>query len=187
MKATMKKIKKIQQGDLLYHPVHGLCRVADVTQDDASGKDETYYALVPKLRTHMKIRFVISSSDLATSGFHMLVSPKEANKIMDYFKAGELEKTPIEGRDPAVASYATVTETWALARELLASCCEKWESRDQRRRQRVERSAKGLVEELAYVFGESKEETAHKLKKNLGQGTKINPAVLAALEVAMKD
>lgn len=177
----MKK-KKINQGDLLYHAVHGLCRVADVEEGDTAG--ETYYALVPKLRKTLSVRYVMSSADIENSGFHKLISVKEANKILEYFKAGVPEAN---AKDRVPGTFAVETQTWALAKEILLGCHEEWQSKDQRRRQKMERSARGLVEELAFVLGESKEEVAAKVKKNLGSSSKLHAAIAVALDLAAKD
>lgn len=184
-KASVKK-KKLQQGDLLYHAVHGLCRIQDVTE--GSNKGEVYYSLVPRDRTLMKVRFLLSSTDLEKSGFHGLVSLKEANEILEFLKARDGQRPDeTESAEKVQISFAEDTTTWALARDIAASCREKWESRDQRKRQRIERSAKGLIEELSFVFHESKAETADRVKKQLGRRSSLNPAVLAALDTAAKD
>ena len=49
--------EKIVEGDLLYHPVHGLCRVKEIIKQNRS--NSLYYSVVPKLTTQMKVRFVI--------------------------------------------------------------------------------------------------------------------------------
>ena len=77
----MKK-EKIANGDLLYHPIHGLCRVERVTRPSSPGQGDLSYSLVPKIAAKMKSRFVISAVDLEISGFHGLVTPREANKIL---------------------------------------------------------------------------------------------------------
>jgi len=42
--------EKIVQGDLLYHSVHGLCRVNEVIKQNPANKDVSY-SIVPKLPT----------------------------------------------------------------------------------------------------------------------------------------
>ena len=61
-------------GDLLYHSVHGICRINEVVKESK----EVSYALVPKTPNKMKLRFVIGAKDLQISGFHAPVSSKEA-------------------------------------------------------------------------------------------------------------
>ena len=161
---------EIVQGDLLYHSVHGLCRVREIIKE----KKILYYSLVPKTTSHMKVRFVIAISDIETSGFHLLVSLKEANEILDYFKAGDL--TEVQDK-----------QTWALAKAILSFSRDKSEVKDQRKRQALERSANGLVRELALVLEVSVEEAAARVRKSLGRASKINPLVLDALSHAIDD
>lgn len=174
-KSPMKK-EKIVNGDLLFHPVHGLCRVERVTQPGPS------YSLVPKIATKMKSRFVISAADMEVSGFHNLVSPKEANKILHYLKAGNGKDRP--GSDTTTSPQV---HAWDLAHGLLTFAHDKFEAKDQRKRQALERSAKGLVGELACVFKLTLKKTADRIQKNLGRGPRINPSVLSALTLAGED
>ena len=51
----------------------------------------------------------------------------------------------------------------------------------------LERSAKGLVGELAFVFKSTLKEAATKVQKSLGNTSKINPLVLVALAHASED
>lgn len=174
----MKK-EKIANGDLLYHPIHGLCRVERVTRSVPQGMS---YSLVPKVATKMKARFVISAEDLAVSGFHKLVSPKEAHKILSYLKSGASKKHPETGTSPHLQDQA-----WGLARALQTFAYDKFEAKDQRKRQALERSAKGLVGELSYVFKLTLKKTAARILKNLGPTSRINPSVLSALALAGED
>lgn len=176
----MKKTK-IANGDLLYHSTHGLCRVERVTRPSASGQGGLSYSLVPKIAAKMKSRFVIAASDLAVSGFHDLVSPKEAHKILNYLKTGN-GKNNIESE----SSLPQEDPAWGLARALQTFAHDKFEAKDQRKRQALERSVRGLVGELSCVFKTSLKKTADKIQKSLGRAH-INPSVLSALTLAGED
>ncbi|OGX11987.1 MAG: hypothetical protein A2351_07730 [Omnitrophica bacterium RIFOXYB12_FULL_50_7] len=180
-KRLMKK-EKISNGDLLYHPIHGLCRVERVTPPSLYDRGGPSYSLVPKIATRMKSRFVISAADLEVSGFHGLVTPKEANKILHYLKAGNGKGHP--GTD---SSSNPQDQTWDLARALQTFAYDKFEAKDQRKRQALERSAKGLVGELSCVFKITLKKTADRVLKNLGHASRINPSVLSALALAGED
>jgi hypothetical protein len=180
-KRLMKK-EKIVNGDLLYHSVHGLCRVERITQPSSSGQGDLSYSLVPKIVARMKSRFVISAKDLEISGFHCLVSPREANKILLYLKAGNGKSHA--GTDP---SSNLQEQAWGLARALQTFAYDKFEAKDQRKRQALERSAKGLVGELSCVFKITLKKTADRVLKNLGRTSRINPSVLSALALAGED
>jgi len=177
----MKK-NKLVNGDLLYHSIHGLCRVERVTRLSQPGQKGLSYSLVPKVATRMKARYVISDTDLEISGFHSLVSPKEANKILSYLKAGNSKNLPEMAASPNLQEQA-----WGLARALQTFAYDKFEAKDQRKRQALERSAKGLVGELSCVFKLTLKKTADRVLKNLGHASRINPSVLSALTLAGED
>ena len=175
----MKKAK-IASGSLLYHPVHGLCRVERVTPASSSGQGGPSYSLVPKVVAKMKSRFVISEADLEVSGFHGLVSPQEANKILLFLK-----KSPVKKRSDAEAAPSSPRDqAWGLAQAIVSFAHEKFEAKDQRKRQALEHSAKGLVGELSCVYKFSLKKTADRIIKSLGRPSQINPSVVSALALA---
>ena len=78
---TMKNTKWIR-GEFLFHSVHGLCRVDRITETERGGKRVPCYSLVPKVMNRMKVRFVVAAPDMEASGFHRVVSAREAKKIL---------------------------------------------------------------------------------------------------------
>jgi len=170
----MKK-EKIKNGDLLYHPVHGLCRVERVLPPSSPGTGPSY-SLVPKIAAKMKSRFVIAATDLEVSGFHNLISRQEANKILLYLSKKRAEAAP-----------GFQAQAWTLAQTILTFAHEKFEAKDQRKRQALERSAKGLVGELSCVLNLTLQKTAERLQKSLGRPPQVNPSVLSALALAGED
>ena len=168
--------EKITEGDLLYHAVHGLCRMDKVIKQNHSGKKGLCYSLVPKVTNKMKMRFVIDVEDIEASGFHTLVSLKEANRILDYLRAGD-----------GAANPPVPNETWNLAQAILSFSHDKIEAKDQRKRQMLARSVKGLLGELAFVLKITLKETAARIQKCLGSTAKISPLVVAALTNAVED
>ena len=167
--------KGILQGDLLYHAMHGLCRVDGIVRESQSGREVLTYSLVPKTPNRMKVRFVVPAVDIEASGFHALVSLKGANEILEYLRAGDLGAAREED------------QTWKLAKAVLSSSQDSPEVKDVRKRQTLERSAKGLVRELAFVLKMTLKETAASVQKSLGNASKISPMVLAALAHAGED
>ena len=176
--------EKIVRGDLMFHSAHGVCRVNDLIKEDCSGKEVLSYSLVPKMATRMKVRFVIADSDLEISGFHHLVSIKEANEILEYLKAGDV--TTAQSADKLEIDDRSIQENhpWSLAKGILSSSYQELNVRDQRKRQVLSRAAKGLVEELAFVFKITFKEAAVKIRKCLAGISRVNPLVLSALEQA---
>ena len=173
---------KIASGSLLYHPVHGLCRVERVTPQGSSGQGGPSYSLVPKVVAKMKSRFVISEADLEISGFHGLVTPREANKILLSMK-----KVPSKKHPEAEAAPSPRDQAWGLAQAIVSFAHEKFEAKDQRKRQALEHSAKGLVGELSCVYKFSLKKTADRIIKSLGRLSQINPSVVSALALAGED
>lgn len=172
---------KVSQGDPLYHAVHGLCRVDGVFKENRSGKETLCYSLVPKVANRMKERFIITSTDLQESGFHILISLKEANGILAYLQSGKRESKG--SAEPNGAE----NQVWDLAKDILSFARETLEIKDHKKRQTLERSAKGLIRELAYVLQITLKEAAAKVRKCLGDTSKINPTVLVALVRASGD
>ena len=168
--------EKISQGDLFYHAVHGMCRVQDLTQEKRNGQQVKYCALVPAASNHMKVRFVIAIEDLQLSGFHSPISEKEASSILDFLKAGP--------PDTKTFAYPENQETWTLAKSLLICCFDKPVGKDQRRRQLLLMSAKGLVCELAFALHISTQEAVALIRKSLEKHCTVNPLVLNALACA---
>lgn len=108
---------------------------------------------------------------MQASGFHSMLSKPEAKKILAYLKAGKF------GEEQTLPA-------WNLARNILIFSVDRLKTRDQRKRQLLEHSIKGLVGELACVFKLSLKEAAARVEKHLAQFCKKDPLVLAALERA---
>lgn len=180
--------KKIIEGDLLYHAVHGVCRVDKIIKQTQSGKGVLSYSLVPNIANAMKIRFIITVAGLKASGFHALVSLQEAKKILKYLQAGNGAAIPSHVAPKTVFTpFAEQNQTWDLAQTLRFLSHDTFAAQDQKKRQMLERSAKGLVGELAFVFKITFKETAARIQKSLGRPSKINPPVLAALARTIED
>ncbi len=158
--------------DLLFHSSHGLCRVSEITP--ASGAGETSYVLLPLLRNQSKSRFIIPAAMLADSGFNKLMSVREANSIMEYFKTGRKKDSDL-------------SPTWAMAAMIHLESSSQETARDVRKRQKMAQCVKGLAGELAYVLQTTVKEICDAIRKNLELILTINPIVLVALSNAEND
>lgn len=178
------KLRAFERGDLLYHGVHGLCRVDEITKQVEAGRTALYYSLVPKTVNRMKVRFVVPAAEIKISGFHTPITSREADKILNYLKVGRIQKT-----SPAKleSDSAGQDQVWVTANQILSLARGNSEAKDHRRHQTFENSAKGLVGELALVYKIALKEAAEKVIKNLGHISKINPVVLAILARASED
>lgn len=152
--------------------------MAEIAKQKQSGRETLRYSLVPKAVNRTKMRFIIAGAEMKVSGFHLLISLKDANEILEYLEAGDIAALP---------PSALQNEAWDLAQAILSFSRENLEVKDQRKRQVLERSAKGLVRELAFVFKMTLKETAARIRKSLGDAPKINPSVLVALVHASED
>ena len=174
--------EEIVQGDLLFHAVHGLCRVDEIARQKRSDSEVMSYSLVPKVASKSKERFIIAGSDMKISGFHVLITVKEANEILAYLQAGKINALP-----PAIEA-GSENEAWGLAQSLLSFSSEGMEVKDQRKRQKLERAARGLIRELSLVFEMTLKDTMARVRKSLGgSAPRINTAVLSALARAGED
>lgn len=162
----------IVKNDLLFHAVHGLCRVTAVVPQAQSR--ELGYSLLPVSSNRAKIRFMIPESSLENSGFNKLISTKEADAILDYFKTGEREGPEC-------------SQAWDLAVLIRTESCNKEPVKDGRKRQKLEHSVKGLAGELAFVLEKTLKEIAERIQRNLGSIPKINPFILSTLVNIAKD
>lgn len=158
--------------DLLFHPAHGLCRIDAVTP--ASRQQEISYALLPVSSDKGKVRFIIPQSAMNGSGFRKLLSRKEAQSILDYFKSGK--------KKPSAAG-----PSWELASTILTESSNREFVRDPRKRQLIEKSVQGLASELAFVLEVTSRDVAERIRKNLGPSAALHPMVSAALANVGKD
>lgn len=164
--------KQITQGDLLFHTVHGVCRVDEIAREGPASREVLNYSLVPNKVNKMKVRFVVPAAEMKPSGFHVLVSPKEAQEILECLKDGDFTAGSEED------------QAWMLAKAVFASSHDELGMKDSRKRQMLERSTRGLVGELAFVLKMTLREAAVSIKKSLGDPSRINPVLLAALTSA---
>lgn len=175
---------KIALGDLLYHSAHGLCRVNELINENRAGKKTLHYALVPKVATRSKMRFIIEGTSLQSSGFHPLVSVKEANKILDYLTTRKAKTAASGSGQKPGGAFAQDYSAWGFAEKILFLCSQDFEGKNKRNRQELERSAKGLIGEFASVFKITLKEASEKIQKCLRSMRKINPVVFNILEQA---
>lgn len=181
------KIKKIAERQLLYHSVHGLCQVEKINEQSELGTKKVFYTLVPRAVTQMKARFIIPAEGIEASGFHEIVSHKEAEKILDYFRGGNSAAIPLNVTSQDIASYLHPQEAWGQAQIILTFSDSSFGIKDQRRRLMLERSVKGLVGEIACTFKITIKEAATKVQESLSHITKINRALLLALSQIGED
>lgn len=167
------------KNELLYHAVHGLCRVEKVNNPTA--KSATY-SLVPVKKTSMQSRFTINAADIDASGFHPVVSLDDARDILKYLSTGNSASVPENAAAKTGSSAAYQNKTWGLAQAIVSY--EKTEIKSRMKREVLERSAKGLVRELAIVFNTTIKDSASKIQKSLAKKSTVHPLVLEALEQA---
>lgn len=163
---------KLAKDDLLFHATHGLCRVTAVT---ASGDSkEISYFLFPVSANRGKVRFIIPLSSFEESGFNKLISTKEANAILDYFKTG----TKKESQSGQAWTQAVLVWSESSSGDRL---------KDKKRRQMLEEAIKSISAELAFALNQPAKETAQQILKNLGAPSKVNPLVTAVLSNVEND
>lgn len=161
--------KTVRKDDLLFHAVHGLCRVTGVSKRPASNEDD--YALLPVSTNRAKVRFVISESSFESSGFNKLITAKDAHSILDYFRTREKK----ESRYGRAWQAAVMISSESERRDLV---------KDNRKQQRLSVSVRNLSSELAFVLNMKVPEITERIRKNLRAVSDIHPQVLHALACA---
>jgi len=181
---SKKKAPAVRAGELLYHAAHGLCRVMEVERTSDRG---TNLVLTPKVPGKMGIRFVVPADGLEATGFHPLVSPAEAKRVLEYFRDGKPEEAfPAPGESSP--GFAAENQTWALARTLLACCHDKVrDTKDKRLREAIDRSVRALVGELAYVLKLTPEQMVGRMRETLGSSTRKNVLLTTSLNAILED
>jgi len=114
--------------DLMFHGVHGLCRVTDIREDDG---DRTF-TLMPVVRPSGKVTFNIPESSLEASGFEKFITAEEGRVILDFLENGE------GGEDESNDSHA-----WQSARMLRGAARAEALAPNARERQRLDRCIRG--------------------------------------------
>ena len=174
-------------GDLLYHAIHGLCRVSETSKSaDKDGKETVNYTLVPHIAKSGNQRFGFGAHDLQISGFHTLITKEEAQAILDFFRKGRIVDLAEQVKLKTAPNFSADVQTWALAQTLLSCAHDNVAAKDLRRRRTLERAAKGLICEIAHVFQIPTREAADQVRKSLECTHKIDPLVLAAINNADK-
>ena len=163
----------IAKNDLLFHPVHGLCRVSTMTRPEPP-EEIPSYTLLPVSNNKAKVRFVVPGSALEESGFSKVISTADGNAILRYFKTGKKRKSED-------------SQAWKLAELIETEARSKDSIKDGRKRQQMDRAVKGLAGELAFVLELTVQEVVEKIQKNLEHASDVNPLVLTALANVEKD
>jgi hypothetical protein len=164
---------KVEVGDLLYHSVHGMCRVKQVLKKTGNSAD---YALVPQLTNRTNLRYVVPHESLEESGFRKPVSAEEAEQILSYFRTGKRKE-----------DLAANRITWAMAENMLTCSKETFQCKDQRTKMTLQKNAFGLVREIASVLNLPLRAAVNLIQKNLRGSSRLNPTVVTALEKAVEE
>ncbi len=177
-----------QRGFLLYHSTHGPCRITDIIKQPQSGKDQFYYSLESKLPNCRGARFLIDSDQVEASGFHLAISPKEANKILGYLKTRDLNNCGL-GKEQSEVILGLIRENtpWTFSRVILIFSLEKDGKAAKGKREMLDRAAKGLIRELSFALEIPEEETFSRMKKSLKRSQKTNPWVLDTISHSLVD
>ncbi len=175
----MTKKLTYKRGHLLYHSSHGPCRVKDIVKQTQSGKDQYYYSLESKQPRFRGAKFLIDSEQVETSGFHPAISPKEANRILDYLKKSDPEDRILGDKQPKVIlNLIQENAPWSFARVVSIFSREKDGKGAKGKREMLGRAAKGLVLELSFALEIPEEEGLDRMKRSLKRNSKVNPWVL---------
>src|SRR3989338_1483231 len=179
----MKKNTLYKKGCLLFHSSHGLCRIKEINKQIQSWKEQYYYSLESREARFKRAKFIIDASQINTSGFHLVISREEANKILNYLKTNDLsnENQNIQELSKEVLSLIEKNTPWAFSKVILIYSREKNGQVAKGKREMLLRAVKGLMRELSFVLNLSEREVCQKVKKNLVYRSKANQWVLDAV------
>ncbi len=174
-KATYKK------GNRLFHSTHGSCQIKEVITQTSAGKSQSYYSLESKQTRFKGVRFLVDVHQVETSGFHPLLTVKEANKIVDYLKTANAKDAQLGVEQPKkILSLIQENNPWSFARVVLIFAREKDGKDAKGRREMLTRAARGLIHELSFSLEVLEEEAVPIIKKSL-KSRKANSWVLDAI------
>ena len=177
-----------RRGSLLYHSSHGPCRITDIIKEIQSGKGQYYYSLESKQPNCRGARFLIDSDQVEASGFHLAISPKEANKILDYLKTSDLNNCGLgKEQSEVILNLIKKNTPWTFSRVILILSLEKDGKAARGKREMLDRAAKGLIRELSFALEIPEEEAFSRMSKSLRHTQKANPWVLDTISHSLVD
>ena len=183
----MTKKLAYQRGFLLYHSSHGPCRITDIVKQTQSGKGQYYYSLESKQPRFRGARFLIDSDQVEASGFHLAISPKEANNILDYLKTSDPSNRGLgKGQSEMILDLIKKNTPWAFSRVILIFSLEKDGKVAKGKREMLDRAVKGLIRELSFTLEIPEEEALFRMKKSLKR-SQVNPWVLDTISHSLVD
>jgi RNA polymerase-interacting CarD/CdnL/TRCF family regulator len=184
----MAKKLAYQRGFLLFHSSHGPCRITDIIKQTESGGGQYYYSLESKQPRFKRARFLVDSDQVEASGFHLALSPKEANQILDYLKTSDPSNRGL-GKEQSEMILGLIKKNtpWAFSRVILIFSLEKDGKAAKGKREMLDRAAKGLIRELSFALEIPEEEAFFRMKKSLKRSKKTNPWVLDTISHSLVD
>lgn len=168
------------EGQLLFHPLHGLCVVkALVNQPELS--EGLCYWIEPRRPRGVSVRFFITVPHIHEAGFHIPISRKDAEEILTYFRNGGESEVIREENEAKIHAFVRQNTAWAFAKALSILSHSPVRERSREERKLLQRSIDGLVKEFAFVLEMSLAEASSLIKNNL-KYTKENEWVRNALQ-----
>src|SRR3989338_457831 len=184
----MTKKLAYQRGFLLYHSSHGPCRITDIVKQTQSGKDQYYYSLESKQPRFKGAKFLVDSDQVEASGFHLAISQKEANEILDYLKTSDPSNHGLgKKQSEMILGLIRKNTPWAFSRVILIFSLEKDGKAAKGKREMLDRAAKGLIRELSFTLEIPEEEAFSRMKKSLKRSQKVNSWVLDTISHSLVD
>lgn len=169
------------EGQLLYHPVHGLCAVKAIVNRPELSEGACYW-IEPRGSRGDQVRFFIAVEHIHEAGFHVPVSRKDAEEILAYFRSGgESATISREEYGAKLQGLLRQNTAWAFAKVLSILSHSPVRERSHEERKMLQRSVDGLVKEFAFVLEMSLAEASSLIRNNI-KYTKENEWVRNALQ-----
>ena len=164
-----------QRGDVLFHPIHGLCVVKGIV-GKPSGLEGLSYWIEPVRPGKHLLRYFVGVHQAIQSGFHRPISKKEIEGIFDSFRRGkaEPENSPNETFSFQLRTMAQGNTAQAFAKVLLLAVsrrldCDRGESKI------VKHAAEALAQEIAIVSKITVKKAFSTIRKHLRSHLAVHP------------
>jgi len=170
-------------GDILFHPLHGLCEIKAVVDEEFLGQRSLCYLIEPKRHERSNTRFLIALEQILEAGFHLPISIEEVQKILKYLKSADTGSTlNVEKAVEIVHILAKENTPWAFAKiiHLLAFGVNHVCSRQER--EILKHAVQGLTREMALVLKLSASQASSLIRKSLGPSLHSNTWIKGELE-----
>jgi len=170
-------------GDILFHPLHGLCEIKAVVDEEFLGQRSLCYLIEPKRHERANTRFLIVLEQIFEAGFHPPISAAEVQEILEYLKNTGTDSTlNVEKAVEMVYALAKENTPWAFAKIIYILAFGVNHVCSRHEREILKRAVQGLTREMALVLKLSASQASSLIRRSLGPSLRSNAWIRGELE-----